>query len=78
MIAEIYKADRILTVTIIVFNLLIVTFALNLLIGADFLVVAKVVPSFIAPCIIYVDGLIYFIVKYILSKLQFCKTSKNK
>ncbi len=77
MIAEIYHADRILTVAIIVFNLLIVTFALNLLFGADFLVLSSVVPTFIAPCIVYVDVLIYFIIKYILSKFQFCKTSKK-
>lgn len=58
--------DIILTTTIIVFNLLLINFACVLLFNLDFSVKKQVVLYVIIPFVLYIDMLIYSIIKYFL------------
>lgn len=62
------SVDSILTSAIIVFNLLLITLAANLLANVDFTNSALILLSAVIPCILYVDVLIYYIIRYFLSK----------
>lgn len=70
--------DTILTVTIIVFNLFLVTFAANLLCNVDFSNTKSVITYLIIPTLLYVDVIIYFISKYALSTAKFIKIKTSK
>ncbi len=61
-------ADSILTVTIIVFNLLLITFAGNLIFSVDFTNTFSLLSYFVLPAIIYLDVLVYYVVKYFIAK----------
>lgn len=62
------KPDAIYTSLIIFFNLLLITFAINLLFNVDFGNIAIISSSFILPIAVYVDIVIYFVLRYFLSK----------
>lgn len=70
------QPDSILTAAIVVFNLLIVTVALNLLFGADFKNTFTLVVYLIAPCILFADILIYFSLKYFIANKYYKKKGK--
>lgn len=69
--------DVILTSAIIVFNLLLINFASLLLFGLDFSVKKDVVFYLIIPIIIYVDILIYSIIRYTFAHHKSCKIIKK-
>ncbi len=71
-------ADKILTASIIVFNLLIITFALNLILGINFNNLSVFIPAFIMPCVLYVNLIVYFILKFFISKLSIFVTKPKK
>ncbi len=60
--------DSVLTASIVVFNLLLITFAINLLTNVDFSNLQLIMLTLIIPCILYVNALIYYIVRFALSK----------
>ncbi len=66
-------ADSILTSFIIVFNLLLMNFAGALLFNLDFSAKKDVLMFLIIPAVIYVDIIIYSIVKYRFAKSKLCK-----
>ena len=68
-------ADSILTALIIVFNVLIVTVALNLLFGADLTNKYTLLTCLITPCLLAVDVIVYFVIKYFVAKRI---TNRNK
>lgn len=63
-------ANKILTAAIVVFNLLIITLAANLLSNVSFSNLNVVLLSFIIPCVLYADVLAYFILKYLIAKFS--------
>ncbi len=65
---KLIRADLILTATIIVFNLILVTFAGNLIFGADLTDSFSLLVYFVLPSIVFVDIVIYFAIKYYLAK----------
>ena len=62
------KVDLIYTVAIIVFNLMLITFAGNILFGIDFSKTSTTLYSFIIPVTLYLDAICYFIFRYIFSR----------
>lgn len=72
------KVDSILTSAIIVFNLLLITLAANLLIGIDFSNVNVILFSGLIPCLLFVDILIYYVIKYFIAKLTFFAVENKK
>ena len=71
------KPDSILTALIVVFNLLIVTVALNLLFGANLSDTFTLITCLIAPCILYLDVLIYFTLRFLFAK-KYRNAKKSK
>ncbi len=67
--------DEVLTSTIVIFNLLLITFAANLLCNVDFMDTFTILLSFIIPTILYLDVILYFVFKVVISKLRFCKSN---
>jgi len=65
--------DILFTALIIVFNLILVTFACNLIFETDFASVRGVVIGVVAPSLVCLDVLIYFVCKYFFSKLKIVK-----
>lgn len=72
------SADSILTAAIIVFNLLMITLAANLLAGVDFKDVFTILLSLAIPCIIFADVLLYFIIKYYFAKTKIFLIERKK
>ncbi len=70
-------ADGVLSSFLVVFNLLLITFALNLILGADFSS-PKIVFSFISPTLLYVNAFVFFAIRYCLSKSDFFRANTNK
>lgn len=66
-------ADKIITCAIIVFNALLITFALNFLLNTDFTNKSALYNYLILPCVFFIDCLIYFVAEYLFSKLSFFK-----
>ncbi|MBQ8426903.1 MAG: PadR family transcriptional regulator [Clostridia bacterium] len=66
------SGDVILTSAIVVFNLLLITFAANLLCAVDFSNTFTILLSFIIPSILYLDVFLYYIIKFLLSKSDYC------
>ena len=64
------RKDTILTALIVVFNLLLITFAVDLLVGVEFSNKLSLLLAFIIPCMIYLDIFIYFVIRYSLSKMK--------
>ena len=61
-------SDVILTSAIAVFNLLLITFATNLLFGVDFTDRSAILVSFIIPTTVYLDIFAYFVIKFCFAK----------
>ena len=70
------NGDELLTAAIICFNVLIVTAALNLLLGADFSNHQLVAKTFFTPIILAIDVTIYFAIKLSVSKKDFVRVKK--
>ncbi len=66
-------ADSILTSSIIIFNLLLMNFAGAMLFNLDFSVKKDVILFLITPAIVYIDIIIYSIVRYYFAKSKLCK-----
>lgn len=64
------SGDRILTATIIAFNLILMIFTINFLIGTDFGNKNQIISYIIAPLIICLDVILYFIFENLLSKIN--------
>lgn len=62
-----YAPDKILTAIIVVFNLILITLALNFIFNVDYGVIKNVVYYNVLPLIAFVDGIIYFILEYVLA-----------
>ncbi len=71
------KIDVVYTVAIIIFNLILITFAGNLLFNIDFNDTSAVLYSLIIPITLYLDTVCYFILKYIFSKTASFKVKIN-
>ena len=71
-------ADIILFALIIVFNLTLITFACNLIFNVDFTNFKSILVSLIYPSILYLLILIYYSIKYFISKSKIIKFSKTK
>lgn len=65
------NGDGILTSAIIVFNLLLITFALNFLFETDFEVKLNVISYVVLPTVVYLDFVLFFVAEYFLSKMNF-------
>lgn len=66
------KKDSILTYGIIIFNLVLFTFVLNLLFETDFYQTKNVILYVLTPSILYLDVFLYSVIKYVISnKKQF-------
>lgn len=65
------NGDGILTSAIIVFNLLLITFALNFLFETDFEVKLNVISYVVLPTVVYLDFVLFFVAEYFLSKINF-------
>ncbi len=68
--AKTVSPDKILTATIVVFNLLILTLAVNLIVGVDFSKLSSFIPAFVMPCVLYVDLIAYYVLKYYIAKFS--------
>ena len=62
------SADSILTTSIIVFNLIIVNFALVLLLNVDFSILKDVIMFIAVPITLYVDIFIFSLIRYFIAK----------
>ncbi len=63
-------ADGILSSSIVVFNLVLITIAANLIFNVDFSEINTIMISLVLPLIVYVLITIYFVIKLMLSKLD--------
>ena len=77
IVSKTISKDVILTSAIIVFNLLLINFASLLLFSVDFSVKKDVVLYLIIPIILYVDILVYSIVRYSFAHHKSCKISNK-
>lgn len=66
-------SERIVTCAIVVFNALLITFALNFLLNVDFENKTVLYNYLVLPSVISIDCLLYFIVEYFLSKISLFK-----
>ncbi len=64
------NADSILTTAIIVFNLLIINFALVLLLNVNFSILKDVITFIAIPFTIYIDIFVYSLIRYFLAKTK--------
>ena len=70
--------DTVFVSLIVVFNLILITFAGNLLFGVDFSDVKTILFSLIFPSIIFVLVVTHFLIRFFVSKNRICKiTSKS-
>lgn len=69
--------DTILTSAIIVFNLLLINFACLLLFDFDFSIKKDLIVCLIIPIIIYLDILIYSILRYVFAHHKLCKITQK-
>ena len=71
-------ADSILATLIVVFNLLLINFAGVMLFNLDFAIVKDVLLYLAIPATIYIDLLIYSVVKFCFAKSKTCKIKTKK
>lgn len=71
------NGDKILTASIVAFNLLLLIFALNFLFDTDFEQSINVVSYLIAPLIAVIDIVLYFILEFILSGFAVFHIKRN-
>ena len=70
--------DSIITSSIIVFNLLLITVALNLILGTDLYQTKTLLISLVFPSLLYVFVIVYYTIRFYLSKSAFVKLKNNK
>lgn len=70
------KKDSILISLIIIFNLILITCALNFFFGVDMFNLSEITYSLISPIILFLNGFVFVTIKYILSKKYFLNYSK--
>ena len=75
-ISKSISADSIFTSSIIVFNLLLITFAINLLCNVDFSNTFTILLSLIIPIVVFLDVVIHYTVKFFISKSTICLSKK--
>lgn len=71
-------SDKLLTASIVVFNLLLITLAINLLTDVDFTNVQTILFTLAIPSILFVDVLIFHLIKFLLSKSKKFISKKEK
>ncbi len=76
--ADKISGDSIFTSLIVVFNLILVTFAGNLLFGTDFTNVKEVLMGIIIPSVLFLNILIYFVLRFVISKSKHLTIQKKK
>jgi hypothetical protein len=69
--------DNILTASIVAFNIIIITLAINLFTNVNFSSVSALMLPLIVPCVLSVDIVLYFIIKYICAKLHLFRITKK-
>ena len=69
------SADTILVSFIVAFNVILIAFALNLLLNVNFSETGIIILSLIVPIILTIDAVIYYVIRYFLSKLKLFKFS---
>lgn len=72
------KKDTMLTALIVVFNLLLITFAIDLLVGVNFSDTYAFLITFLIPCLLYADILGYYVLRYVFSKMKDFSIDYNK
>ena len=70
--------DKIITSGIVVFNLLLITFALNFILGVDLYDKNLLIRYLLFPCLISIDILLFYFISFIFSRLPFCKVKIKK
>jgi len=73
-----FKADVLLTVAIIIFNLFLITFAGNLLFSTDFSDKKSYLVGLIMPLTLYLDVFFFYLIKLIFSKHKMFVVTDNK
>lgn len=77
-VSKVVSSDIILTSAIVVFNLLLITFAANLLGNVNFSDKFTILLSLIIPFVLYVDIFLFFIIKFTFSKSKICVVKNKK
>ena len=72
------SSDSILTASIIVFNLLLITLAANLLANVNFSNLNVIIYSLIIPCVLYFDMLTYYVIRFFLAKSKIFNLKHKK
>ena len=62
--------DTILVSFIVAFNIILITFALNLLLNVDFNETSTIILSLALPVILTLNSIIYFVVRFLFSKIK--------
>ena len=70
--------DSISTAAIIVFNLLFITLAVNLLANVNFSDTFTILLSFVIPCVLFTDVLIYYVSRFNIAKCKVFNAKPNK
>ncbi len=70
--------DSILTSSIIVFNLVLITFAGNLIFGTDLTDLYSLLVYLLLPSILFIDVLIFYIIKFFIAKSKIINFDKNQ
>lgn len=70
--------EKLLTGGIIVFNLLLISFALNFILGVDLYDKLKLTRYLLLPCVVSMDILLFFIIEFVFSRLSFFKVKIKK
>ncbi len=73
-ISRAIMSDTIITALIVAFNLILLTLVLNFIFGTDFHESAQLVPYFIIPLFYVADIVLFFAIRYRLSKTKTVKT----
>jgi len=70
--------DALSNAAIIVFNLLFITLAVNLLVGVDFSNTYVILLSFVIPCVLFTDILLYYVIRFGISKTKLFNLKQKK
>lgn len=70
--------DKLVTSGIVVFNLLLISFAINFILGVDLYDKEKLVRYLLFPCAVSVNILLFFVIEFIFSRTTFFKVKLQK
>ena len=70
-------ADTMLTSIIIVFNLILITFAVSLLFNIDLTNVRNLCDAFIFPMLVYIDIFLFFAFRYLIARYPILNVKKS-